>query len=112
MVLAFQMVPSVIVPCSSCTSTYNNITANHVLNQFPKNKSKSEWTNEDWSRYTVPYNIDKAVSTKNTSNARKPVTYQTVPRSNKFNKNSAKSLRRRGSLFQPGRTNCNQRTIR
>ena len=110
MVLALPTVHSLTTPCSSCTSAYN-ITSTPSI---PKSDGETgmEWAKDDWNRYTVPYNIDKAVSTKNISIVRKPVTYQTVPRSNKFNKNSNRSQRRRGALFQPGRTNCNQRTIR
>ena len=110
MVLAHQTVHSLTTQCSSCTSAYN-ITSTPSI---PKSDGETGmvWTNEDWNRYTVPYNIDMAVSTKNISIVRKPVSYQTVSRSNKFNKNSNRSQRRRGALFQPGRTNCNQRTIR
>ena len=112
MVLALPivMVNHVINPCSSCTDTINNTTPELSILKF--SKGETEWTNDDLIQYTVPYKIDKAVSTKNISIVRKPVTYQTVPCHNKFNKNSAKSLRRRGALFQPGRTNCNQRTLR
>jgi hypothetical protein len=112
MVLALPivMVNHVINPCSSCTDTINNTTPELSIPKY--SKGETEWTDDDLIQYTVPYKIDKAVSTKNISIVRKPVTYQTVPCHNKFNKNSAKSLRRRGALFQPGRTNCNQRTLR
>ena len=112
MVLALPivMVNHVINPCSSCTDTINNTIPELSI---PKSsKGGTEWTNDNLIQYTVPYKIDKEVSTTNISIVRKPVTYQTVPCHNKFNKNSAKSLRRRGALFQPGRTNCNQRTLR
>lgn len=114
MVLALPivMVNHVINPCSSCTDTLNNTTPEQLLSIPKYSKGETEWTDDDLIQYTVPYRIDKAVSTKNISIVRKPVTYQTVPCHNKFNKNSAKSLRRRGALFQPGRTNCNQRTLR
>ena len=116
---ALHIVPSVIASCSACTSTYNNTTVNHSLSipmySIPSRSRSSAWPTDELIQHTVSYNLEKpeaAAPSKSISMVRRQVSYQTVPRSNKFPKNSAKSLRRRGALFQPGRTNCNQRTIR
>jgi len=112
MVPTLIAVHSLTTPCSSCTSSYNESTVNHsqdgksTINMYPT---------DELDQYNVSYNPEKpdtVVPSKNISIVRKPITYQTVPRSNKFNKNSNKSRRRTGTLFQPGRTNCNQRTLR
>jgi len=108
--LPIVMVNNIINPCSSCTDTINNTKPEQFLSILCEiSKGKSEWTNDEMIHYAILYNIDKDASTKNISIVRKSVTYQTLPCHNKFTKNSAKSMRRRGTLFQPGRTNCTQR---
>jgi len=109
MAIALPIVSSMIASCSACTETINNTDMNHSVEE----NHSINMGQIARIQHIVPYNI---VNTKNLQNksisiVRSPVSYQTT-RSNKFTKNSAKSLRRRGSLFQPGRTNCIQRKNR
>jgi len=103
--------------CSACTSWPGNSTT--TVNHIPSTSNLYE--NERKCRLRVPtylpenvyQNQDKHLSTTKSSMTRQSVSYRQICENpNNFNKNSAKSLRRRGALFQPGRTNCNQRTNR
>ena len=113
MVLALPIVSSVITSCSSRTSAYNNSTVNNKLYipdpLIQHNLDTCLTDNPD----TISQNLEKPVAPKNHSMTRRSVSYREIyTRPNNFNKNPNKSRRRTGALFQPGRTNCNQRTIR
>jgi len=99
--------------CSACTLWHDNsttTTVNHLPN-IPK-LMKGRLCVPTYLPEDIYPRQDKHASTKS-SMTRRSVSYRQICENpNNFNKNSAKSLRRRGALFQPGRTNCNQRTNR
>ena len=110
MAIALPIVSSMIASCSACTGTINNTDMNHSVEE----NHSINMGQIARIQHIVSYNIEhpnKTPQNKNISIVRRPVPYQ-ITRSNKFTKKSGKSLRRRGSLFQPGRTNCNQRNNR